>query len=201
MKAKCKTNDSVHFETPGFGRFFLYLKLKVRESAFMLRSLTMAIISVLAVYSAEGQSSRPSFSKFPAFVEKARVRSVNFKNDAAARSFHTRLSDALRGGVNFAGHYVVAGWGCGTGCISGAIIDARNRKVLWPLEFNALGVWYDGNNYVDKPVEYRKNSRLLIIRGSPGVKDNEPEFPNGEYFYEWTGRTLRFVKFIPYRSN
>jgi len=186
---------------PTVGRFFLYLEMKMRESAFMLRLMTTAIVMVLSAYNADSQTLRPSFSKFPAAVEKAQARSVNFKNDAAARSFHTRLSEAFRGGVNFAGHYIVAGWGCGTGCISGAIIDARNGKVLWPLEFNALGVWYDGNNYVDKPVEYRRNSRLLIIRGSPGVKDNEREFPNGEYFYEWTGRDLRFVKFIPYRSN
>lgn len=167
----------------------------------MIRLLTVAVALLAIAFQAVGQASRPSFSKFPVTVEKARARSVDFKNDAASRSFRTRLNEAFRSGVNFAGHYIVAGWGCGTGCISGAIIDARTGKVQWPLEFNALGVWYDGNNYVDKPVEYRKNSRLLIIRGSPGVKDNEPEKPNGEYFYEWTGRDLRLVSFIPYMSN
>jgi hypothetical protein len=113
----------------------------------------------------------------------------------------TRLSEALANGVNFAGHYIVAGWGCGTGCISGAIIDARNGNVYWPLPLYALGVWYEGDSYVDRPVDYRKNSRMLVITGSPGVKDNQPDNPNGKYFYEWRGNQLRLVKFIPLKSD
>jgi hypothetical protein len=113
----------------------------------------------------------------------------------------TRLSEALAGGVNFAGHYIVASWGCGTGCISGCIIEAKTGKAYWPLALNALGVWYDGENYADEPVEFRKNSRLLIIRGSPGVKDNQPEKPNGEYYYEWKANNLHLVKYIPFRSK
>jgi len=113
----------------------------------------------------------------------------------------TRLSEALAGGVNFAGHYIVAGWGCGTGCISGAIIDARTGNVLWPLPLNALGVWYDGQNYADEPVAYRKNSRLLIISGSPGVRDNEKDKPNGKYYYEWNGKDLKLIKFVPFKTQ
>jgi hypothetical protein len=143
----------------------------------------------------------PAFSSYPATVEKARVSSINFKNNPGARTMRTRLTEATRGGVNFAGHYIVAGWGCGTGCISGAIIDARTGVVYWPLPLYALGVWYEGDSYVKDPVEYRKNSRLLIIRGSPGVKDNDSEKPNGEYYYEWTGNDLKQVKFIPYKTN
>lgn len=160
------------------------------------------IFTLLLTVMAVGQNGkRPTFGTYSVTVEKARVRSINFKNDAGARSFRTRLTEAIRGGVNFAGHYVVAGWGCGTGCISGAIIDARNGKVYWPLPLSALGVWYNGEEYTNSPVEYRKNSRLLIIRGSPGVKDNDSEKPNGQYYYEWTGKDLRQVYFVPYLTN
>ena len=164
------------------------------------------MISLLCLFlslSALGQAWRqPSFSSYPAIVEKARAKSINFRNNAAARTFKTRLSDALRDGINFAGHYIVAGWGCGTGCISGAIIDARNGNVYWPLPLYALASGFkpDGN-YVDEPVVYRKNSRLLIITGSPGVKDNEKEKPNGKYFYEWRDNDLKLIKFIPLKSD
>jgi hypothetical protein len=168
----------------------------------MRRPSFLFVALALLVASSAGQTAKgPAFSAYPASVEKARVNSINFKNNPGAKSFKTRLTEAVRGGVNFAGHYVVAGWGCGTGCITGAIIDARTGTVLWPLPLYSLGVWYDGNNYADEPVEYRKNSRLLIIRGSPGVKDNDPEKPNGEYYYEWTGSELKQVKFIPYKTN
>ena len=146
-------------------------------------------------------AKQPSFAGYPATVEKGHAKAINFKNNPGARSMRTRLSEALAGGVNFAGHYIVAGWGCGTGCISGAVIDARTGNVLWPLPLNALGVWYDGQNYADEPVAYRKNSRLLIISGSPGVRDNEKEKLNGKYYYEWTGKDLKLIKFVPFKTQ
>ena len=175
---------------------------EMRKSRFMRRPFFLSLFIVSLVILAVGQpAKKPSFSAYPATVETARAKSINFKNDAAARTMRTRLKEALAGGVNFAGHYIVAGWGCGTGCISGAIIDGRTGTVLWPLPLYALAVWYDGDDYTKDPVEYRKNSRLLIIRGIPGAKDNEPQQPWGEYYYEWTGRELKQVKFIPYKKS
>lgn len=182
--------------------FLLFFGVKMRKSRFMRRPLLLIVFILSLLISIAAQpAKRPAFSSFPTTVETAQAKSINFKNDPGARTMRTRLKEALAGGVNFAGHFVVAGWGCGTGCVSGAIIDARDGKVYWPLPLYALGVWYDGNEYVDKPVEYRKNSRLLIIRGSPGVKDNDREKPNGEYYYEWTGKDLKQVKFIPYKTT
>jgi hypothetical protein len=168
----------------------------------MLRALSLAVSVLTVCLCASGQASkRPALGTYPARVERPRVRSINFKANPYARTFRTRLSEAIRGGVNFAGHYVVAGWGCGTGCISGAIIDARTGNVFWPVQLYALSVGYDGRDYVGKPVEYRKNSRLLIIRGSPGVKDNDAEKPAGDYYYEWKGNTLKLIRFIPYKAK
>ena len=168
----------------------------------MHRHFSLAVLTLVLSTAAVAQNSRePSFNSYRASVETARAKTINFKNNPAARTMRTRLSEALGGGVNFAGHYIVAGWGCGTGCISGAIIDARNGNVLWPLPLYALGVWYDGNSYVDRPVDYRKNSRLLIITGSPGVKDNQADKPNGKYFYEWRDNQLKLIKFVPLKSE
>jgi len=168
----------------------------------MQRTVLIAISILFLALSALCQNSvPPSFGTYPVTVEKARARSINFKNNAPARTMRTRLFEALGGGVNFAGHFIVAGWGCGTGCISGAIIDARNGNVYWPLPLYALGVWYDGQNYVDEPVAYRKNSRLLVLSGSPGVKDDQKEKPSGKYYYEWTGSDLKLLKFIPFKSE
>jgi len=167
----------------------------------MKRSVSIIAVLVLIIGSAFTQTKRPAFISYSAAVEKPRVRAIDFKASPDARSFRTRLSDAIKSGVNFAGHYVVAGWGCGTGCISGAIIDARNGRVYWPIQFNAMSTWYDGNDYVDKPIEYRNNSRLLILRGSPGVKEGDADKPYGEYYYEFRNNELRLIKFIPYKRT
>src|SRR5215831_16185240 len=146
----------------------------MRKSRFMKRVLYLSVLAFLPLFPTAAQNVKhPAFNEYLSTVENARAKAINFKNDQAARTMRTRLKEALAGGVNFAGHYIVAGWGCGTGCISGAIIDARTGTVLWPLPLYALAVWYDNDDYVKNPVEYRKNSRLLIIRGSPGVKDND----------------------------
>lgn len=139
----------------------------------------------------------PKFSQYRASVEKPRVKTINFRGNPGARSFRTRLTEGLRDGVNFAGHYVVVGWGCGTGCISGAIIDTRTGNVFWPEQFNALSVWYGDGNYANEPVEFKKNSRLLVIHGIPGEKDDDaPAKPSGLYFYEWKNNRLRQVSFV-----
>jgi hypothetical protein len=168
----------------------------MRKSAFMKRVIAIFIAGLVFAIAGSSQST-PKFATYPAAVERARIRSIDFKRNPEARSFRTRLSSGLRDGVNFAGHYVLVGWGCGTGCISGAIIDAQTGNVFWPEQFNALATWYGESEYVDKPVDYRKNSRLLIITGIPGQKDDDaPQKPSGVYYYEWKNNRLRQLKFV-----
>jgi hypothetical protein len=162
----------------------------------MNRVAPSLIFIAIAVCSGFAQA-KPKFAAFPATVERARVKAIDFKKNPDARTFRTRLSEALRRGVNFAGHYVVAGWGCGTGCISGAIIDARTGNVFWPEQFNAMGVLYSDGEYADEPVAYRKNSRMLVISGIPGnAEDNAPDKPSGIYYYEWKNNRLRQIRFV-----
>ena len=164
----------------------------------MKRSLfTFLAFAILSVSNFGQSSSLPKFTAFPAIVETAKAKSINFKKNPDVSTFRTRLTEGLRIGVNFAGHFVVVGWGCGTGCISGAIIDARTGNVFWPEQFNALGVWYDGQEYAEEPVAFRKNSRMLVITGVPGqASDDTPEKPSGAYYYEWKNNRLRQIKFV-----
>jgi hypothetical protein len=149
-----------------------------------------------------GQRGVPAFNQYPAAVEKARATKIDFRRSPGAGSFRTRLSDGLRGGVNFAGHYVVVGWGCGTGCISGAIVDARDGRVYFPNAFHDIGVWYDGNGYTEEPVRYKKNSRLFVITGVPGDQPEEVRDDRwGEYYYEWKSNRLRLVRFVKKERN
>lgn len=156
---------------------------------------SLCLLFALPLFAQNGKV--PTFGQYPAKVERARARSIDFKRNPDARTFRTRLTEALSGGVNFAGHYAVAGWGCGTGCISGAIIDTRTGNVFWPEQFGGIGVWYGKDDYADEPVKYHKNSRLLVIVGVPGVKEGQPDKPSGEYYYEWVNNSLRLIKFIP----
>ncbi len=139
----------------------------------------------------------PRFSSFPTKAEKARARSIDFRRSPGAEAFRTRLRRALAEGTDFAGHYKIAGWGCGTGCISGAVIDVRNGRVYFPEELYAFSVGYFTGEYETEPLKYRKNSRLLILSGIPGsADDNVPQRPWGDYYFEWKHGRFRQIKYV-----
>src|SRR5215213_4528024 len=163
----------------------------------MPRIILLSVFAIaLSVPAIAQKQAGVTFSAFSVGVEGKKAKSIDFRRSPSASTFRTRLKEALRGPVDFAGHYIVAGWGCGTGCIYSGIIDTRTGIVYFPIELAGLGVAYNETEYVDKPLEYRKNSRLLILRGSPGVMDNEADKPIGTYYYQWSDNHLRLVKFV-----
>lgn len=136
---------------------------------------------------------RVAFDRYPIKVEAARVKKLDFKHDPDASVYRTRLSAALRGGVNFSGHYIITGWGCGTGCTNGAIIETRSGRVIWPQQLMNLDARY-GDEYSEEQIEFRKDSRLLIIHGVPGADENAPTKCSGDHYYEWKNEKLHLLK-------
>ena len=146
------------------------------------------------------QAQVPKFSQYPAKVEKVTAKAIDFKHSPGASGFRTRLTAALREGrVTFAGRFILAGWGCGTGCISTAIIDAGTGRVYFPEPIGGIAVGDDeSGNYVENAIEFRKNSRLVIVHGTPGTQiDRETYPPTGDYYYEWKDYRLRLIKPVP----
>src|SRR5438552_10207925 len=85
-----------------------------------------------------GQARQPQFQDFPVSNvwhgknAKLRLRTYNEK------LFLTRLTEAAKGPPDFAGHYKIAGWGCGSVCASGALIDLKTGAIH-PLPFAGRG--------------------------------------------------------------
>lgn len=116
--------------------------------------------------------STPVFSDFPAKPfngRQARLQIVSAKD----RKYATRLHQLSGQKPNFAGHYTLVSWGCGASCVMGAAIDAESGKVTW-LPFT-ICCW---DLSVTEPLEFRRNSRLLIAHGSRN------ESGSGDYYYQ-----------------
>lgn len=156
-----------------------------------------ASIVLLVVFAVGARAqSMPKFTQYKVPVEKSRITKIDFKKNPDARTYRTRLSEALGRGVNFAGRYVVAGWGCGTGCTNAAIIDTRTGKIFWPEEFYNVDASY-GDGYSDIQLDFRKNSRMLIIHGRPGThNESGPSGPEGDYYFEWRGDRFHLLKTV-----
>ena len=100
------------------------------------------------------------------------------------RLYRTMIREGAARGPNFAGHFTVVAWGCGSPCIEVAIVDARTGQVY----MDTVG------RYAYPPL-FRRDSRLLVSDPSGFMTDSlgHPEFSRVQYM-EWTGRALRVVK-------
>ncbi len=76
---------------------------------------------------------------------------VDFSTRPEAETFRTRITETAEKGVNFAGRYAYAEWGCGTNCGAGAIVDVETGEIVEYGLMNTHGV------------DYREDSRLLIV--------------------------------------
>jgi len=74
--------------------------------------------------------------------------------------------------VNFCGKFIIIQWGCGTECQTGVIINALTGKIV-TLPTSEWGV------------EYRKNSRLLIINppSKTGIVSMRPMYSYPAYYF------------------
>ena len=117
------------------------------------------------------------------------------------RMFGTMIREGAMKGPNFAGHYTIASWGCGAGCISAAVIDAGSGAVYnAPFKVFAWGtpqLKYEGpyqpGQLEFEPLSFKRNSRLLIARGCP----EENESACASYYYEWTGTAFKLLRKTP----
>jgi hypothetical protein len=159
-------------------------------TAFLFISLLFA--GALAM---ERQAT-PRFEAYAAPIYKGKIAPVNLKSAKGAGSFRTRLREGAEKGVNFAGHYTLVAWGCGTGCLDVGIIDAKTGMVYFPKELGGLGVWFFSDNPDDEALQFKPNSRLLMLSGFPASEGNSDNPKTGLYYYEWTGTRLKLVKFV-----
>ncbi|HWE52623.1 MAG TPA: hypothetical protein VG273_22715 [Bryobacteraceae bacterium] len=111
---------------------------------------------------------------------------------AVQKKFATQIRRQSVLPANFAGHYRVADWGCGSSCVSIALIDLTTGNV-YEGPFSTLGYGpayrYEGGS---EELEYRVSSKLLIVRGCPEDKNC------GTYYYEWKGDRFNQLRYMPH---
>ncbi len=105
----------------------------------------------------------PQFSDFPVQrVYHGKPAPIDFNSNPQARAYRTRLKQANSGGPDFAGHYTVAQWGCGSNCQAFTFIDVRDGAVI------------DGVT-ADRGADYRLHSELFIENPADSADENAYE--------------------------
>ena len=114
----------------------------------------------------------PGFGAYPAGPVFTGANRIVLR--ARDMDYRTRLREAAAQKPDFAGHYVLASWGCGTECVMGAAIDVRSGRVTWLP--GTLCCWYP-DAFADaseaEPLRFRLDSRLLILTGARNERNGD----------------------------
>ncbi len=153
-----------------------------------MKQISTIIVLTIASSLSFGQSRAPQFKDFPVDkVFKGKPHEVILTRED--RMFRTRLRAAAKERPNFAGHYIFTTWGCGSGCVTGAAIDAEMGRV-YQLPYT-ICCWSGRVDDNFKPIDYRLNSKLIVFYGAR----NEKEGDEGTHFYKFENN-----RFVPIRS-
>ncbi len=141
----------------------------------------------------------PTFSAYRVQKEQVPNPRLDLSSDVA-RMFRTVFSQQTKKGPNYAGHYRVVVWGCGSSCASFAVVNLRTGRVV-DMEYahSMSGVDFEvedflpGTDSEDTSFRYRKDSKLLVVIGAP----DEDAVRGGAFYYLLTGERVKLIHFTP----
>lgn len=141
-----------------------------------LTKIGLCIASIgFAAYAESEASKAPTFNEYREAVTKLKADAPPKIVSNQDIEFKTRIIEASRQPVNFAGHYVFSSFGCGASCMMSFALDKKSGEVTW-LPFTVC--CWDDAKLGTKPISFKKDSRLIIITGSRN------EQGSGVYHYE-----------------
>ncbi len=135
-----------------------------------LMILCFGLLSTTLVYAKEVVGYR--FEDYPATIYQG--KKAPLKLGSKYQPLKNHLTDAHKDGeIGFAGKYMVSIWGCGTGCISGAMIDKRTGKIYdFPVNID-YRCYSSEETPDDEDIFFYPDSRLLITTSCEQDEDTD----------------------------
>ncbi|MDD0966684.1 MULTISPECIES: hypothetical protein [Pseudomonas] len=161
----------------------------------MLTKMLPRVLMLLCAVSFSALAEPPLFSQY--MIKDVYGGSVHsLVNKDTGSQWDGIRKDAIKGSVNFAGHYIVYTGGCGGSSICGEVIDAKTGEVIKTLP-NA----YKGEDEeTGKPfdIEYHVDSSLIVIMGVTenkelGVDGNKVSHKYRTRYYDFDGKEFHLI--------
>src|SRR5262245_16178019 len=150
-----------------------------------------SLIAAWLLWRAQVPSTLPyPFEKYPATKTYDGKPAQPVLDTPRNREYRTRIRNGAKEGPNFAGHYTVISWGCGTSCGVYVIVDAQTGQVYWLPEISRgvdLGV---------AGPEYRLDSTLMVVASCASPEIYGYKNCNRKY-YNWIESKLTLIKSEP----
>jgi hypothetical protein len=113
-------------------------------------------------------TTRPKFSDYSVQrIYKGKPATPILSKDQ--RTFRTVIREGAKADVEFAGHYTIPRFGCGTSCNGFYVVDSISGRVYDGFGVAELpGAWLERHSSENvERMEFHPNSRLMKINGCP----------------------------------
>jgi hypothetical protein len=173
----------------------------------VVKALSSLLLVCAMAFSASAQTVKyepknpPRFQDFPVTETWKQPPAPLKLTTGSERMFRTQLINAGKEAPNFAGHYRITYWGCGSVCSAGALIDLQTGDAF-PLPLaNPNGTGWDkwimcAASFEGTDDEFKVNSRLMIVRCGMNCSEQlQNNIPNTLYFL-WERDRFRQLLFI-----
>jgi hypothetical protein len=129
---------------------------------------------------AMAQDESYPFDKYPASNIFRGRPATPILDSRKAREYRTTIRYSAKRGPDFAGHYTIADWGCGSQCSNFVVIDAITGRVYVPPDNVSFSI--------GGPI-YRLNSTLVVTEQLAS-----PQGPGEVDYYKWNGSNFLLLK-------
>jgi len=158
-----------------------------------MRRLLLITLIAISLVSCQDKTKKKedSISTIPLNSERTVKADINFKSNPIAERYRTVITDKYYElEVNFASYYVITTWGCGSGCVTGVMVDVRDGFVYSMPEDKD---WGGNGTYI----ESKKESKIL--KTVAVAQSSSAEIEESRKYWEWN-EDLKKFKFIEEES-
>ena len=152
-------------------------------------ALVAALWATRPVIGLRSNPQAPRFANYPVAHIFRGTPKPPVLSSRMARAFRTELRRQAATGPNFAGHYTLARWGCGAGCVTVAVIDAATGAVQFP-PFSIEDARKDDHIICHHGSTFRLTSELFVAEG-------EVNGQTGTHYFRWHNLKFSLLHFEP----
>jgi hypothetical protein len=158
----------------------------------MTTRVRSALVNVVWLFCCSASyAQRPvTFADYPVSLRFHGKPAKPLLNSPNSKTYRTKIREAAALGPNFADHYTLALWGCGSGCGMFSIVDAVDGRV-YDAPFTVS--WTDER---DADLKVIRESCAIHIVGSLSEGAN-----SADRWYVWDGKELKLKSEMPARRS
>ena len=154
-----------------------------------MRKFVLISLLAISLISCQDRTKKnvESSTAIPLNSEITGKADIDFKSNPIAERYRTVITEKYNElEVNFASYYIITTWGCGSGCVTGVMIDIRDGIVYSMPDDKD---WGGNGTYI----ESKKESKFLITIAAAQSPSGEVEEIRKSW--EWN-ENLKIFKFI-----